>query len=81
MSTFAKPLPWVVALLLALSAPLAAQPASLGSVDQGDPDLTATAPIAWFGSLEQGFAEAKRTGKAILIFSAAPQCNKIPGVW
>ncbi|MBI3269339.1 MAG: hypothetical protein HYZ53_09995 [Planctomycetes bacterium] len=68
-------------LLLASAAPLSAQPAVLENADQGDPDLTATAPIAWFGSLQQGFAEAKRTGKAILVFSATPQCHNIPGVW
>ena len=37
--------------------------------------------IAWFGTWKQGAAEAKRTGKPILLMSAAPQCHNVPGVW
>ena len=37
--------------------------------------------IAWYGVLEDGFAEAKRTGKPILFITAAPQCNGVPGIW
>ena len=37
--------------------------------------------IAWFGSWEAGLAEAKRTGRPILILSAAPQCQGVPGMW
>jgi len=39
------------------------------------------ARIAWFGSLDQGLAEAKRTNKPILLISAAPHCHGVPGVW
>ena len=77
----AKSWPPALVLLLASIAPAGAQPAVLENADQGDPDLTATAPIAWFGSLESGFAEAKRAVKPVLVFSAAPQCHNVPGVW
>ena len=70
-----------LALLLGWSPALPAEPAVLETADEGDPDPTATAPVAWFGSLAQGFAEARRTNKAILVFSAAPQCHNVPGVW
>jgi len=37
--------------------------------------------IAWFGVLEDGLEQAKRTGKPILLISAAPQCSGVPGMW
>jgi len=37
--------------------------------------------IAWFGTWKGGLAEAQRTGKPILLISAAPQCHNVPGVW
>ena len=37
--------------------------------------------IAWFGSWEAGLAEAERTGRPILLMSAAPQCHGVPGMW
>ena len=37
--------------------------------------------IAWFGTWERGKAEAKRTGRPILLISAAPHCRQIPGMW
>jgi hypothetical protein len=37
--------------------------------------------IAWFGTWQQGLAEAKRTGRPILLMSATPQCHGVPGVW
>jgi hypothetical protein len=39
------------------------------------------AGIAWFGSWDAAFAEAKRTKRPILFMSAAPQCQSVPGVW
>ncbi|MEC9092823.1 MAG: hypothetical protein VX438_08980, partial [Planctomycetota bacterium] len=35
--------------------------------------------IAWFGTWKGGLAEAQRTGKPILLLSAAPQCHSVPG--
>ena len=37
--------------------------------------------IAWYGILNDGLAEAKRTGKPILLITSAPQCNGVPGMW
>ncbi len=37
--------------------------------------------IAWYGVLEDGLAEAKRTGKPIMLLSAAPQCAGVSGMW
>ena len=41
----------------------------------------AAGQIAWFGTWKGGLAEAERTGKPILLISAAPQCHDVPGVW
>lgn len=57
---------------------------------QGDAPLTeaSSAPlsrssggIAWYGTWSQGRAEAERTGRPILLMSAAPQCHGVPGMW
>ena len=37
--------------------------------------------IAWYSVLEDGLAEAKRSGKPIMFLTAAPQCASIPGMW
>ena len=37
--------------------------------------------IAWYGVLTDGIAEAKATGKPIMLLSAAPQCAGVPGMW
>ena len=37
--------------------------------------------IAWYGVLQDGLAEAKRTGKPILFITAAAQCSGVPGMW
>tara|TARA_B110000495_G_scaffold182112_1_gene177375 strand:- start:2084 stop:2350 length:267 start_codon:yes stop_codon:yes gene_type:complete len=37
--------------------------------------------IAWYGVLEDGLVEAKRTGKPILLITAAAQCSGVPGMW
>jgi len=37
--------------------------------------------IAWYGVLQDGLAEAERTGKAILFVSAAPNCTGVSGIW
>ena len=37
--------------------------------------------IAWHGTWKGGLAEAQRTGKPIMLVSAAPQCHSVPGVW
>ena len=37
--------------------------------------------IAWYGVLKDGLAEAKRTGKPILLITSAAQCGGVPGMW
>ena len=39
------------------------------------------AGIQWFATWEQGAAEAKRTGRPILLIAAAPHCHDISGLW
>lgn len=37
--------------------------------------------IQWFATLDSGLREAQRTGKPILLLSAAPHCGGVPGIW
>ena len=37
--------------------------------------------IMWYGMLQDGLDEAKRTGKPILFITAAAQCRGVPGMW
>jgi len=37
--------------------------------------------IAWYGVLQDGLDEAKRTRKPILFITAAAQCGGISGMW
>ena len=37
--------------------------------------------IAWYGDLQEGLAEAKRSARPILLVSGAPHCLGVPGVW
>jgi hypothetical protein len=37
--------------------------------------------IAWYGTWQQGRAEAARSGRPILLLSAAPQCHGVSGIW
>jgi len=45
------------------------------------PEQSAPARIQWFGTLEQGLAEAKRTNRPIMMTAAAPFCGGIAGEW
>ena len=37
--------------------------------------------IAFYGTLSGGLAEAKRSGRPILLLSAAPHCHGVSGLW
>ena len=37
--------------------------------------------IAWYATWESGLAEAKRTGRPILLLAAAPHCAGVSGIW
>lgn len=46
------------------------------------PDSKKVVPgITWYGVLQDGLDEAKRTGKPILFITAAAQCSGVPGMW
>ena len=64
-------------LTLALATAAAAIP---GARAEEMPAATA-AGIQWFSTWIGGTAEAKRTGRPILLVSAAPHCHGISGLW
>jgi hypothetical protein len=82
-------------LLLALAASLMAGPAA--AFQRGGPsprpdgsprgsqvdvlEARTAAGIAWFGRWDDAKEEAARTGRPILLMSAAPQCSGAPGIW
>lgn len=37
--------------------------------------------VAWFGTWKGAVLEAQRSGRPILLMSAAPQCHGISGLW
>lgn len=39
------------------------------------------AKIQWYGTWKAAAAEAKRTGRPILLTAAAPQCKGTSGIW
>ncbi len=39
------------------------------------------AGIAWYGAWKPGLAEAKKSGRPILLIAAAPHCHGISGIW
>ncbi|MEO1999666.1 MAG: hypothetical protein ABGZ17_30860 [Planctomycetaceae bacterium] len=75
---------FAAAAVMLMSRPIAAQLAPPtgasfgGSVPQSKQVVSG---IAWYGVLQDGLAEAKRTGKPILLISAAAQCQGVPGMW
>jgi hypothetical protein len=49
--------------------------------DQSSNGNLPTNGIQWFATWNAGLAEAKRTGKPILLVSAAPHCAGVSGIW
>ncbi|MFT7462028.1 MAG: hypothetical protein ACI9EF_000365 [Pseudohongiellaceae bacterium] len=45
------------------------------------PTALVTDHIAWFTSLDDAIAEAKQANRPILVHSAAPSCQEVPGIW
>ena len=37
--------------------------------------------VAWYGTLKGGLAEAKRTGRPILLVTGCAFIHRVPGVW
>jgi len=50
-------------------------------VDQQSEGDTPAGCIQWFATWKAGLAEAQRTGKPILLVSAAPHCAGVSGIW
>jgi hypothetical protein len=44
-------------------------------------DSSENTSIAWYGTWQGGLAAAKKTGRPILLISAAPHCHGTPGIW
>jgi hypothetical protein len=57
------------------------KPAEKPKKPADDPPQAKAAGIPWFATWESGLAEAKRTGKPILLVSAAPSCGGVSGIW
>lgn len=75
-------LPAVTFALLAGLALPAQSPKAVSQPTRMDaPAPAAPDSVAWFGTWQQGLAEAKRTGRPILLMAATPQCHGVPGVW
>ncbi len=47
----------------------------------GEQTRTTGAGIQWFATWDAGVAEANRTGRPILLVSAAPHCAGVSGIW
>ena len=60
---------------------LCAAPAGAGPEESKETASKRPAQIQWFGNWKQAKAEAKRTGRPILLTAAAPQCGGVPGMW
>ncbi|MHC4822796.1 MAG: hypothetical protein ACYTEP_02130 [Planctomycetota bacterium] len=56
-------------------------PLLLLAAAQEPPAAPPEARIQWFGTLEQGLAEAQRTGRPLMMTAAAPQCRGVSGKW
>jgi uncharacterized protein YyaL (SSP411 family) len=39
------------------------------------------AKIAWYGTLQDGLQEAKRSQRPVLLVAGAPHCHGVSGVW
>jgi hypothetical protein len=75
--------------LLPLKEPPALPEAAIqaSQAPDGETDSPAGSPghypagVVWWGTWEGATGEARRSGKPILLLSAAPQCHGIPGIW
>jgi len=79
-SLFAAPLALALCLVSTAQGPPERGERQKGAqVDVLEPSLEAS--IAWYGRWDDAQAEAERTGRPILLMSAAPQCTGAPGIW
>ena len=66
----------IVSTLVCAAALLALPPPS-----HADASEAPGAQIAWHGTWAAGLAEARRTGRPILLVAAAPHCHGVSGIW
>ena len=79
MNTYARFAPLLAALLLAPSALAERGGRTMERVGvRTEPNA---AGVSWFGTWDAAVTEAKRTKRPILLMSATPTCNQVPGVW
>ena len=69
-----KTISYSLLLLVGLSADLLAQTQKKASDEL-------PGKIAWYATWKSGLAEAERSGRPILLLSAAPHCHNISGIW
>ncbi len=67
--------------LIMFGAVSTAAPSSWAKEERKETTPGPAAKIQWFGTWKEAAAEAKRTGRPILLTSAAPQCKGTPGIW
>ena len=71
-------------LSLALLPSLIGPPIQRGGSPQGRPEkeiVNREVRVAWFSVWEDAQKEAARSGRPIMLMSAAPRCNDVPGMW
>ena len=70
-----------LSLFLIFAAPALAVSQDAAKAESAKAESGEGAAIAWYGTWEQGAAEAKRLGLPIFLHSAAPRCGGVPGMW
>ena len=60
---------------------LIAGPQRAGAEEGASGAARRPAQIQWFGTWKRAQTEAQRTGRPILLTSAAPECGGVPGMW
>ena len=65
----------LAALALLLWLPLALQAQATPAEPQAEERIT------WFGTWQDGLAEARRSGRPILLMAGAVQCHGVSGTW
>jgi hypothetical protein len=69
--------------LLTLAAPAVPAQSRRGSAP-GMPEneiVNRESRVAWYSVWEDAKNEAARSGRPIMLMSAAPRCNEVPGMW
>ena len=68
----------LAAVAVGIAAYVQSQPPKVGGKRAAPPD---DGGIQWFATWDSARAEATRTGRPILLVSAAPHCAGVSGIW